>query len=195
METYPDLQAVCLYMITDLVWRDVQADKSKKKVLVLDECWRLLENGAGSTFIAEVFRTFRKYNAGAIAISQNIDDFARSRVATAILPNSATKWILMQKGADQARLKEVLQLNDAEMDLIASLRQVRGSFSEAFLMSQDDRSVVAIESTPEEYWVATTDPRDLTVLESFAKENPKFSHFEIISELAKTYPNGVAARS
>jgi type IV secretory pathway VirB4 component len=191
MESYPDLQAAALFIITDFVWREVQRDKTRMKFLVFDECWRLLENEAGLSFIEEVFRTFRKYFASAVAISQNIDDFAKSRIAGAILSNSAVKWILMQKGADQKRLGEVLQLNENEMSLVASLVQERGRYSEAFLLSGDDRAVVAIESTPLEYWLATTDPRDLAAIR--AKEENGVLGQKAILQLSQRYPHGVAA--
>ena len=193
MESYPDLQSVCLFIITDFVWREVQADKSKMKFLILDECWKLMENESASLFIAEVFRTFRKYMASAIAISQNIDDFARSKIANAILPNSSIKWVLKQKGADKERLKEVLGLNPNEVDLISSLQQERGSYSEAFLMAEDARAVVIIESTPLEYWLATTDGRDLGKIEEFKKQNPEISQLEILKKLADKFPKGIAA--
>jgi conjugal transfer ATP-binding protein TraC len=193
MESYPDLQAVSLFIITDFVWREIQKDRTNKKFLVFDECWRLLENDSGASFIAEVFRTFRKYYASAIAISQNIDDFAKSKVAGAILTNSSIKWILMQKGADQRRIQEVLQLNENEMQLISSLYQERGLYSEAFLMAQDDRAVVAVESTPLEYWIATTDPRDLGKMEEETKLAPEKNPLEVLRILSEKYPTGVAA--
>jgi conjugal transfer ATP-binding protein TraC len=191
MESYPDLQAAALFIITDFVWREVQQDKTRMKFLVFDECWRLLENEAGLSFIEVVFRTFRKYFASAVAISQNIDDFAKSRIAGAILSNSAVKWILMQKGADQKRLGEVLQLNENEMSLVASLVQERGRYSEAFLLSGDDRAVVAIESTPLEYWLATTDPRDLAAIRE--KEENGVLGQKAILQLSQRYPHGIAA--
>ena len=194
LESYPDLQAVCLLLITDFVLREVQRDRSEMKFLIFDESWKLLESDSGATFIAEVFRTFRKYYASCIAISQNIDDFARSRAANAIMPNSSTKWILRQKGADQGRLKEVLSLNDREMELVSSLTQERGKFSEAFLMCEDRRAVVSIESTPFEYWLATTDPRDLALLENMKREMPQVSKLEILKKLAEQHPFGAQTR-
>lgn len=193
MESYPDLQSACLFIITDFVWREVQAERAKPKFLILDECWKLMENDSASLFIAEVFRTFRKYMASAIAISQNIDDFARSKIANAILPNSSIKWVLKQKGADKDRLKEVLSLNPSEVDLINSLHQERGSYSEAFLMAEDARAVVVIESTPLEYWLATTDGRDLGKIEEFKNIFPEKSQLEILKELASKFPRGIAA--
>lgn len=193
LETHPDLQAVCLYLITDYVWREVQRDRSTMKFLVLDECWKLLESSAGAAFIGEVFRTFRKYYASAIAISQNIDDFAKSKVSQAILPNTSIKWILMQRGADQQRLKEVLNLNGTELSLISSLHQKRGEYSEAFLMAGDEHSVVVIEATALEYWIATTDARDLAEFQSAISASPEKSNFEVLTELSKKYPKGVIA--
>lgn len=191
--TYPDLQAVCLYLITDYVWREIQRDRGTMKFLVFDECWKLLEHPAGSAFVGEVFRTFRKYYASAIAISQNIDDFAKSRVSGAILPNTALKWVLMQKGADRGRLKEVLNLNENEMALIGSLQQERGLYSQAFLMAEDTHCFVTLEPTPLEYWVATTDPRDLAHIETIQKDHPTLDSFEVLKHLSELLPHGVAA--
>lgn len=193
MEAYPDLQSACLFIITDFVWREIQTDRARMKFLILDECWKLMENDSASLFIAEVFRTFRKYMASAIAISQNIDDFARSKIANAILPNSSIKWVLKQKGADKERLREVLTLNPNEVELITSLHQDRGIYSEAFLMAEDARVVVAIDSTPLEYWLATTDGRDLGKIEEYQRAYPTEASLMILKRLAKDFPKGVAA--
>jgi type IV secretory pathway VirB4 component len=152
-----------------------------------------MENDSASIFIAEVYRTFRKYQASAIAISQNIDDFARSKIATAILPNSSIKWVLKQKGADKERLKDVLGLNPNEIELIGSLHQERGSYSEAFLMAEDQRAVVVIESTPLEYWLATTDARDLARIDEMKITHPEKNNLEILKKLSVTYPRGFAS--
>ena len=192
LEAFPDLQAVCLYVITDFVWREVQRDRHQMKFLVFDECWKLLKNEAGMVFIEEVFRTFRKYYASAIAISQDIDDFAKSKIAGAILPNCSIKWVLMQQQSDPVRIKEALDLNDNELNLIKSLRQNKGVYSEAFLIAQKERTVAVIESTPLEYWIATTDPKDLAKLEEATKDESK-NAVTILKELAGKYPKGVAA--
>ena len=192
LESYPELQAVSLLMITDLVWRVVQKDRAKMKFLVFDECWRLLE-GEGASFISETFRTFRKYYASCIGISQTMDDFARSSVAPALLANSSVKWVLRQKGSDKESLAQILDLNDAEISLISSLRQSRGDYSEAFLICEDNRAVVQIDCTPIEYWLATTDPRDLAKMEEEAKKQTDLPQLELLKKLAKEFPRGVAS--
>lgn len=194
LESYPDLQAVCLYIITDLVWREVSRDRSRMKFLVFDECWKLLKDEAGMAFMEEVFRTFRKYFAAAIAISQDLNDFLSSKIASALLPNCSVKWILMQNQSDLTKMKTALGLNENELALIRSLHQEKGKFSEAFLVSGNEhRTVAVIEPTPLELWIATTDPRDLSLIESYSQEHPELSRIKVLRELSEKYPHGAAA--
>lgn len=190
LENLPDLQAVCLFLITDLIWREVQKDKINQKFVIFDESWTLLDNDAGAKLIESVFRTFRKYMASAIAISQSIEDFADSKIAKAIFSCSSVKWILRQNTSRRELVQKVLSLNDREMDLIDSVTSKKGYFSEAFLISGDDKQVVKIESTPLEYWLSTTDPIDMKKMDELKSE---FSdNLSLFKHLAEKYPHGAS---
>jgi type IV secretory pathway VirB4 component len=195
LDSHPDLQSVCLFLITDLLWREIQRDRTQMKFTIFDECWRLLDSEAamGASLIGPVFRTYRKYFASAIGISQTMDDFSKSGVASAIMPNSALKWILRQKGADQSSLKASLDLNDREMELISSLESKKGYFSEAFLMAEDKRQVVRVESTPLEYWLFTTDPADMAYQAELRSKNPEIPELELLRMCASTRPHGAGS--
>ena len=196
LDSYPELQSACLYIITDLVWREVQKDRSRKKFIIFDECWRLLKSDSGVAFIELVFRTCRKFFCSATAISQSLSDFSDSKIAGALLPNCSLKWLLMQNQNDNDKLKEVLGLNDNEIGLVQSLRQEKGYYSEAFLLAGPvNRSVTVISTLPEELWIATTDPRDLSAIEDYQKKYPEKSKMEVISDLAEIYPAGIAKAS
>ncbi len=188
LESQPDLQAVCLFLITDLIWREVQKDRINAKFVVFDECWQLLESDAGARFLESVFRTFRKYKASAIAISQAMEDFSNSKVSSAILPNSSIKWILKQTGGNLGSLQKILNLNSRELKLVESVTSKKGFYSEAFLIAGDDKQVVKIESTPLEYWLSTTDPVDIKALDDVRKEYS--SNLDLFRAMAKKYPNG-----
>jgi type IV secretory pathway VirB4 component len=172
----------------------VQKDKTIFKFVVFDECWKLLESEEGAAFIGPVFRTFRKYRASAVAISQTVADFSDSKIASAVMPNSSIKWILRQKGSDPASLKKALQLNEREMDLISSLTAERGVYSESFLMAENQKMVVRIESTPLEYWLATTDPNDLVLINKFKAEAPDADELTIMKSLSQLYPHGALGK-
>lgn len=188
LESQPDLQAVCLFLITDLIWREVQKDRINAKFVVFDECWQLLESEAGARFLESVFRTFRKYKASAIAISQSMEDFANSKVSSAILPNASVKWILKQTGGNLQALQKILNLNERELKLVESVTSKKGFYSEAFLIAGDDKQIVKIESTPLEYWLSTTDPVDLKALDEMKSQ---FSEpLDLFKKMAEKYPNG-----
>jgi len=195
LESQPDLQAVCLFLITDLIWREVQADRISPKFVIFDECWALLDSEAGAKFLGEVFRTFRKYRASAIAISQTMDDFANSKVSQAILPNASVKWLLKQTGGNLPSLQEILRLNDRELKLIESVGSKKGFYSEAFLIAGDEKQVVVLQSTPLEYWLATTDPTDLKALEKMRFDFPEKSGLELLDAMAEKYPHGAGVLS
>jgi hypothetical protein len=94
--------------------------------------------------------------------------------------------VLIKKGS-----LKVLRLNENESELVSSLTGERGHFSEAFLIAEDYRSVVAVEPFPLEYWVATSDPRDLAKLEEFEKTSG--SKIEALKKAADEFPHGVVA--
>lgn len=194
LESFPDLQGICLYIITDLVWREIQRDRSRMKFVIFDECWKLLKDETGITFIEEIFRTVRKYFCSAIAISQDLLDFLNSPISSALLPNCPTKWILLQNQSDFSKSRDALGLNENEVALIQSLRQEKGEYSEAFLVAGPERHVVAvIEPTPLELWIATTDPRDLAKIEEAKQAMPNLSQLGILKQLAEKFPKGVSA--
>ena len=57
-------------------------------------------------------------------------------------------------------------------------------------MAEDLHCLVAVEPTPLEYWVATSDPRDLSVFDDERKKNPEKPQLEILRALAEKYPKG-----
>ena len=110
------------------------------------------------------------------------------------MPNSSIKWILKQPGADFKRLAEVVRLNEREIAQVQSLTQVKGQFSEAFLVCEDKKAVVSVESTPFEYWLATTDPKDFGLLKQEQSATGK-EGLPLIEHLAEKFPMGAQRAS
>jgi len=139
-------------------------------------------------------RTLRKSGSGITFITQGLEEIAAHPIGPAILANTATKLILMQKG-DLGPIKQILKLNDQELSLISSLRQQKGLFSEALLIANEDRTVIRAYPTPPDYWLATSDRDDNNALEELRAANSDKSFPEIIYDLATKYPRGFAAGS
>lgn len=198
LSSYPDLQSVMLLIITDFILGRVESKdpdiQLRRKQILMDECWELLKSQASSLFMEYCVRTLRKSGSGITFITQGLEEIIASNSGSAILSNTAAKWILLQRG-DLEPIRKILKLNEQEMALISSLKQVKGRYSEAFLMANDAKSVVRACPTPIEYWLATSDATDAAMLAKYREKFPALRLKDIIEKLAHDFPSGSQGKS
>jgi type IV secretory pathway VirB4 component len=193
LSAYPDLQSVMILIITDFILGRVEAKgefQGRRKQILMDECWALL-NGPASSFMEYCVRTLRKSGSGITFITQGLDEIVASPIGGAILANTPIKFILLQRG-DMEPIRKTLKLNDQEVALISSLRQRKGAYSEAFLIYNEDRSVIRAVPTPIEYWLATSDATDNSKIEEERRDHPQKTLRQVIEEFSEKYPFGYA---
>ncbi|MCA9405185.1 MAG: ATP-binding protein, partial [Candidatus Omnitrophica bacterium] len=195
MEKFAGLQTVMLTIITNYVWNKVVNDPQRRKIVVFDECWKLLSSPESAAFIAECYRTFRKYGASAISVTQSLSDFMGSGLEGGILGNSNTRLILRQNSVPAIQgIVDYFHLNECEQRQIESLQIKKGEGAEIFFSQSKGLSSVSgkmvIYPTPIEYWVATTDAKDVDYYNKKEKENPSLDMYGVIELCAKEYPNG-----
>ena len=191
LSSYPDLQGVMILILTDFILSEIEKDKAHKKRIILDEAWELLKSPAAASFMEYCARTLRKTGSGITFITQGVEEIVASPVGPAILNNTATKFILLQRG-DVEILQNTLRLNHQEVALIRSLEQRKGLFSEGFLMEGDHHQVVRIFPTPLEYWLSTSDAQDNSYLNDLM-QTEGCGLKEAIQKASEKYPNGIAA--
>jgi type-IV secretion system protein TraC len=188
LSNYPDLQGVMILILTDFILSQIEGDKNCKKRIILDEAWELLKSQAAASFMEYCARTLRKTGSGITFITQGVDEIVASPIGSAILNNTATKFVMLQKGNSEV-LRDALKLNSQQLDLVHSLAQKKGEYSEGFMIEGDHRQVVRIYPSPFEYWLSTSDAGDNQYLESLRKDGHTL--VSAIEEAAKTYPNGI----
>lgn len=181
LQTYPDLQACLILIITGFMLDRIENEPGKKLIL-MDEVWSFLK-GPAVNFMEYAVRAGRKKNTGIIFITQGLSEIVDSPIGSAILNNTANKFILMQRG-DLDQVKHVLKLNDQELELISSLEQKRGEYSEAFLINNEKRGVIRITPTPLEYWIATTHPKDNEKFNDYINRNTDMGINDVLMSLA-----------
>lgn len=189
LSTYPDLQSVMILILTDFILTQVEQDKVNKKRIILDEAWQLLKSSAAAGFMEYCARTLRKTGSGITFITQGVEEIVDSPIGSAIMNNTATKFILLQRG-DSEILRDSLKLNSQELNLIYSLEQRKGEFAEGFMIEGDHRQVIRIYPSPFEYWLSTSDSSDNNYLEALKGQGQ--SLVQAIETAARIYPNGIA---
>jgi type IV secretory pathway VirB4 component len=194
LSAYPDLQSVMILIITDFILGKIEAkgaNQGRRKQILMDECWELLKSQASSSFMEYCVRTLRKTGSGITFITQSLDEIVASPIGGAILANTASKFILLQRG-DLEPVRKIMKLNEQEMSLIGSLRQQKGTFSEAFLIYNEHRTVIRAVPSPVEYWLATSDASDNAKIEEARLQYPEKTLREIIADFAERFPYGYA---
>ena len=67
---------IVMFIITDFFWDIIKKDRSKQKILYLDEVWKMInKNEYTANFVFKLFKTIRKFGGAATAITQDISDF------------------------------------------------------------------------------------------------------------------------
>lgn len=156
-EHHPDLVPIVAQLANHLIYRRIRSDEGRLKYVVSDETWAALLNRVAAESLVGMFRRFRKFGAGIMAISQRVQDF-ESEYARGILENAPLK--VLTRAADVDRVAHLLNLNDQYRALWKSLTQRRGVFSEALvimdMLEGREGGVVIIRDIPEDYFIATT---------------------------------------
>jgi len=186
LDAYPDLQTIFLLIVTDFIKREASRNQKQKYLVIADEFWKFLETKAGADFAIESYRTFRKFNAGIWAISQNINDFkSEEGVSNAILQNTPCRIILKQRGVDWREFQRVLALNDTDIEAIRSLRQEKGIYSEFYFIQDENRSILRLESDPLSYLICTTDPEDKSKIKDMREKHPELSYMDLLKKITE----------
>jgi type-IV secretion system protein TraC len=191
LSSYPDLQGVMILILTDFILGRIANEKERKARIIIDEAWELLKSEAAASFMELSVRTLRKMGAGSgiTFITQGVEEIVASPIGAAILNNTATKFVMLQRG-DTEILRETLKLNPRELALIQSLGQKKGEYSEGFMIEGEHRQVVRIYPTPLEYWLATSDAQDNLYLERLREQGLPL--LEAIERAAREYPRGTS---
>lgn len=157
------LATVGTLLIADLVWRRVKADRTRRKVVIFDECWALLDIPAAASFMVELYRRFRRYNAAVWSISQSLQDFRRPQ-AHGILQNTTYHYLLRTPGEDDV-VRDLLHLPESAMDAFLNLRRVSGVYSEVLAWVRQETGSVGdvlwVRPSPLDYWAFTTSALDM----------------------------------
>jgi type-IV secretion system protein TraC len=191
LSAYPDLQAVIILILTEFILSQIEKDRTTTKRILLDEAWQFLKSEASANFMEYCVRTLRKTGSGITFITQGVDEIVDSSIGAAIINNTATKFVMLQRG-DSAVLRDVLKLNPQELALIESLGQKKGHYSEGFMIEGDHRQIIRVYPQPLEYWLSTSDARDNEFLRIKMKEK-SLTLTDALREAAREVPFGVAS--
>ena len=192
LSRYPDLQLVVLlnimFFITNFV--SESAVVAERKFLIIDEAWQLLKMSNTADFIANAFKTFRKYRCSAVAVTQEAGDLLQQKAGGAVLANTSNKIFLRQDPSLIEGFKRELSLSEESTALLRSLNMVKGQYSEALVITPSSSGVIRLVPDPFLYWAANTEPRNNEYL-NVVRERLGGDLLAALKQCAKEHPYGV----
>jgi hypothetical protein len=152
------LRPIAFYMILDYVWTTIRKDL-KKRILIVEEAWYLMENEDSARFIYGIAKRARKYYLGLTTVSQDVDDFLKSSYGKAIVTNSSIQILLKQHPAAIDLVADTFYLSEGEKRLLLGAGQGEGLF-----FAGTNHVAIKIKASPEEHKLITTDPKEILKL-------------------------------
>ncbi len=149
------LRPIAYYIILDFIWTRIKKDL-KRRVLIVEEAWSLLQNDDSARFIYGVAKRCRKYYLGLTTISQDVDDFLGSDFGKAIVTNSSIQILLKQHPAAIDKVAETFYLSEGEKRLLLSADKGEGLF-----FAGANHVSIKIKASDKEHRLITTNPEEL----------------------------------
>ncbi len=166
-----ELRPVGIYMIVNHIWNTVRSEL-KRRILVIDEAWWLMQNEESAKFIFALVKRARKYYLGVTTITQDVNDFLRNQYGAAIVTNSAMQMLLKQSPAAIDNIQKTFLLTDGEKYLL-----LEGAVGQGIFFAGTKHVAVQVVASPVEDKIVTSDPKQLLEIEdnkeAFRKEHNK----------------------
>jgi len=148
------MRQLAMMVIANFVENTVKR-RPKRRLLVVDEGWLLLQYDESARFIAGLTRRARKYHLGVAMISQQANDFLKSKYGQEIASQSALRILMRQDSTTVREVAAQFKLSEQEEKFISSCRT-----GEALVIKHQQHISLSIVASPSEHPLITTDPRD-----------------------------------
>jgi len=106
-----ELRPIGIYTIVNHIWNVIRS-QLKKRMLVIDEAWWLMQSEDSAKFIFALVKRCRKYYLGVTTITQDVNDFLGNPYGRAIVTNSAMQILLKQAPAAIDNFAKVFMLKE-----------------------------------------------------------------------------------
>lgn len=159
-----ELRPIAIYTIVNYIWNVVRSER-KKRVLVIDEAWWLMQREDSAKFIFALVKRCRKYYLGVTTITQDVNDFLTSPYGQAIVTNSSVQLLLKQSPSSADLVQKTFLLTQSEKYLL-----LESGVGEGIFFAGPKHVAIKVIASYTEDQLITTDPKQLLEIEQAKKE-------------------------
>jgi len=159
-----ELRPMALYIILRYIWKTVRATL-KKRILVVDEAWWLMQTEDGASFLYGICKRGRKYWLGVTTITQDVGDFMKSEYGQPIITNSSLQLLLKQSPATIDIVQKAFLLTDQEKYML-----LEAEIGEGLFFAGQKHVAIKIVASYTEDQIITTSPEEVLKIKRAKKE-------------------------
>lgn len=153
-----------MYLVLAFIWNEMRSEL-KKRLLVVDEAWIMMQNEDAGSFIFSIAKRARKYYTGLTTITQDISDFMASRYGKPIVTNSSIQMLLRQSPAAIDVISDTFYLTDQEKFLL-----LESNVGEGIFFAGAKHVAIKVVASYSEDQIITTDPKQLLEIEQAKRD-------------------------
>jgi conjugal transfer ATP-binding protein TraC len=159
-----ELRPMAMYIILRFIWKTVTSEL-KKRLLVVDEAWWLVNNAEGASFLFGTVKRARKYWLGVTTITQDVNDFMKSEYGQPIITNSSLVLLMKQNPATIEVVKKTFNLTEEEKMLL-----VEAPVGEGIFFAGAKHVLIKVLASYTEDQIITTSPEEVKKIREAKKE-------------------------
>lgn len=159
-----ELRPLAVYTIVNHIWNVVRSER-KRRILIIDEAWWLMQHEDSAKFIFALVKRCRKYYLGVTTITQDVNDFLRSPYGQAIVTNSALQILMKQSPSAIDLIKKTFLLTEGEKYLL-----LEAGVGEGIFFAGPRHAAIKVVASYAEDQIITSDPKQLLEIEKAKKE-------------------------
>lgn len=136
LKSQRQLQQVVLLQLVAEITNEMYLTSGRKKILIIDEGWELLDDPVMSRAMESAYRKARKHDGAVITVTQGISDLYKSRSGQSMIENATWQIILQQKveAIDAVYNNGQFQIDPYSYEMLKTLTTVPGSYSEMMIV-------------------------------------------------------------
>lgn len=159
-----ELRPIGMSIIISYIW-NLARSSLKRRVLVIDEAWWLMQHEDSAKFIYGLVKRSRKYYLGVTTITQDVNDFLLSPYGQAIINNSALQLLMKQSPAAIDIVTKTFLLTQQERLLL-----LEAGVGEGIFFAGSKHAAIKVVASIAEHQIVTTNPQELLAIEEAKKE-------------------------
>ena len=149
------LRPIAMHILLNYIWNRVRSDL-KKRMLVIDEAWNIIQHEDSGRFLHNLCKRARKYYLGISTITQDVEDFMDSPWGKPIITNSSMQLLLRQAPSAIEKLQKTFNLTDQEKYLL-----INSDVGQGLFFAGNQHVAIQIIASYGENKIVTTNPEEI----------------------------------